>query len=80
MTAREFFDLVARMREMQNLYLNTRKDYPKNLNPYLSKVKSIERQVDWEIRRVKDILNKQALAEKESCNEIAGNEQTEVEN
>ena len=66
MTAREFFDLVARMREMQTLYFQTRKNYPVNLNPYLTKCKSLERQVDWEIRRVKDILNEQAVAEKES--------------
>ncbi len=51
MTAREFFDLVSDMREKQREYFRTR-----SLS-VLSESKALERRVDDEIRRVKQILD-----------------------
>ena len=49
MTAREFFYLVANMRQAQNDYFRTR-------DPMILRAcKAIEREVDEEIARVKDI-------------------------
>lgn len=51
MTAREFFDLVSDMREKQKEYFRTRS------SSVLSESKTLERRVDDEIRRVKQILD-----------------------
>lgn len=50
MTAKEFFDLVSEMREKQREYFRTRS------SSVLSESKALERKVDDEIRRVKQIL------------------------
>lgn len=50
MTAKEFFDLVAEMREKQKEYFRTRS------SSVLSESKTLERRVDDEIKRVKQIL------------------------
>ena len=50
MTAREFFDLVSDMREKQKEYFRTRS------TSVLNESKALERRVDDEIRRVKQIL------------------------
>ena len=50
MTAKEFFDLVAEMREKQKEYFRTRS------SSVLSYSKTLERRVDDEIKRVKQIL------------------------
>lgn len=50
MTAREFFDLVRRMREAQKGYFATR------AQGYLTESKELEREVDREIARVDAIL------------------------
>ena len=50
MTAREFFDLVRRMREAQKGYFATR------AQGYLTESKELEREVDREISRVDTIL------------------------
>lgn len=50
MTAKEFFDLVAEMREKQKEYFRTRS------SSVLSESKTLERRVDDEIKQVKQIL------------------------
>ena len=50
MTAKEFFDLVAEMRSKQREYFRTRS------TSVLNESKALERSVDDEIRRVKQIL------------------------
>lgn len=50
MTARDFFDLVARMRDKQKEYFRTRSGF------VLKESKQLEKQVDEEIKRVKDII------------------------
>ena len=50
MTAREFFDLVSDMRSKQREYFRTRS------TSVLNESKALERRVDDEIRRVKQIL------------------------
>lgn len=52
MNSREFFYLVSQMRQAQNEYFRTRE--PKVLRA----CKAIEREVDDEIARVKDILER----------------------
>ncbi len=51
MTPKEFFDLVARMRKMQQEYFRTR------TSASLSVSKKLERAVDAEIERVNRITN-----------------------
>ena len=53
MTAREFFDLVSDMRSKQREYFRTRS------SSVLSESKALERRVDDEVRRVKQILTEQ---------------------
>ena len=50
MDAKEFFDLVSEMREKQREYFRTRS------SSVLSESKALERKVDDEIRRAKQIL------------------------
>lgn len=50
MKAREFFDLVARMRDKQNEYYRTRS------TPSLTESRNLERAVDAEIKRVREVL------------------------
>ncbi len=50
MTAKEFFDLVSDMRSKQKEYFRTRS------SSVLSESKALERRVDDEIKRVKQIL------------------------
>ena len=50
MTAKEFFDLVAEMREKQKEYFRTRS------SSVLTESKALERKVDDEIRRVNQIM------------------------
>lgn len=50
MTARDFFDLVARMRDKQKEYFRTRS------GSVLKESKQLEKQVDEEIRRVNEII------------------------
>lgn len=50
MTAKEFFDLVSDMRLKQKEYFRTRS------SSVLSESKALERRVDDEIKRVKQIL------------------------
>ena len=50
MTARDFFDLVARMRDKQKEYFRTRSGF------VLKESKQLEKQVDEEIRRVNGII------------------------
>lgn len=50
MTARDFFDLVARMRDKQKEYFRTRS------GSVLKESKQLEKQVDEEIRRVNGII------------------------
>lgn len=52
MTSREFFDLVAELRDKQKDYFRTR------ALESLDESKRLERQVDNEIYRVKTILNR----------------------
>ena len=49
MNAKEFFDLVANMREEQKNFFKDRSSY------YLNRAKYLERQVDAEIERVRKI-------------------------
>jgi len=51
MTAKEFFDLVSDMRSKQREYFRTRS------TSVLNESKALERLVDAEIRRVKEIMN-----------------------
>lgn len=53
MTAREFFDLVRRMREAQKGYFATR------AQGYLTESKELEKEVDREISRVDAILQEE---------------------
>lgn len=53
MTAREFFYLVAEMREAQKAYFETR-----DRKVFLA-CRALENDVDREIRRVREILSKQ---------------------
>lgn len=55
MNAKEFFELVAKMRKAQREYFATR------TNDALSKSKQLEREVDAEIKRVEDIMNKRPI-------------------
>ena len=50
MNARAFFDKVSEMREAQKQYFNTRS------SAALNRSKSLEREIDAEIARVKNIL------------------------
>ena len=50
MNAREFFDLVSRMRDKQREYFWTRS------KDVLAESKQLEREVDNEIQRVKSII------------------------
>ena len=50
MTARDFFTLVARMRDKQKEYFRTRSSY------VLQESKRLEKQVDDEIKRVNAII------------------------
>lgn len=50
MTARDFFDLVSRMRDKQKEYFRTRS------GSVLKESKQLEKQVDEEIRRVNGII------------------------
>ena len=50
MTARDFFDLVARMRDKQKEYFRTRS------GSVLKESKQLEKQVDEETRRVNGII------------------------
>ena len=50
MTAKDFFDLVARMRDKQKEYFRTRS------GSVLKESKQLEKQVDEEIRRVNEII------------------------
>lgn len=52
MTAREFFYLVAEMREAQKAYFETR-----DRKVFLA-CRALENDVDREIRRVREIVNK----------------------
>lgn len=51
MNAREFFYLVAQMREAQNAYFKT-----KERNVFMA-ARKLENMVDAEIRRVREIVN-----------------------
>ena len=53
MNAKEFFGLVSDMREKQKEYFRTRS------SSVLSESKTLERRVDDEIRRVRQILTEQ---------------------
>lgn len=53
MKAKEFFDLVSKMRDAQKGYFRTRSQ------SLLNKSKELERAVDAEIKRVNDIINRQ---------------------
>ena len=59
MNARQFFDLVSQMRSAQKAYFKSRyghdEETKKNL---LNESKDLERQVDLEIIRVREILSK----------------------
>lgn len=55
MTAREFFDLVSDMRSKQREYFRTRS------SSVLSESKALERRVDDEIRRVRQILDEKQV-------------------
>ena len=55
MTPREFYELVVKMRKAQREYFATR------TNDALSKSKQLERDVDAEIKRVEDIMNKRPI-------------------
>lgn len=50
MTAKDFFDLVARMRDKQKEYFRTRS------GSVLKESKQLEKQVDEEIKRVNGII------------------------
>lgn len=50
MTARDFFDLVARMRDKQKEYFRSRSA------SVLKESKQLEKQVDEEIKRVSEIM------------------------
>lgn len=53
MTAKEFFYLVAQMREAQRTYFRTRDDV------VFRAARKLENEVDKEIRRVREIVNQQ---------------------
>lgn len=57
MNAREFFFLVAQMREAQREYFQYRAQSD------LRRARALEGDVDREIRRVKEIVNQRELAE-----------------
>lgn len=57
MNAREFFYLVANMRTAQREYFKTRDTRA------LIRSKDLEREVDEEVRRVKEIIAQRELAE-----------------
>lgn len=54
MTAREFYNLVVKMRKAQRDYFRTRWQRP------LNESKELEAQVDAEIERVEEVLKRQA--------------------
>lgn len=54
MTAREFYNLVVKMRKAQRDYFRTRSIRP------LNESKRLEAQVDAEIERVEEVLKRQA--------------------
>lgn len=53
MNAKEFFYLVAEMRSAQNSYFETRD------NKVLRAARALENEVDREIRRVREIVNRE---------------------
>lgn len=54
MTAREFYNLVVKMRKAQRDYFRTR------WQRHLNESKELEAQVDAEIERVEEVLKRQA--------------------
>lgn len=54
MTAREFYNLVVKMRKAQRDYFRTRSQR------HLNESKELEAQVDAEIERVEEVLKRQA--------------------
>ena len=55
MTAKQFFDIVAEMRQAQKNYFKTRNQ------GYLDRSKHLEKQIDAEIDRVQRITNEPQL-------------------
>lgn len=62
MNAKEFFYLVAEMRDAQKSY------FEKRDNRVLRACRALENNVDKEIRRVREIVNGRADAEACECN------------
>lgn len=56
MDAKKFFNLVAQMRDAQKSYFKTPKEAYRQKQEYLELSKSLEAEIDQEIKRVRDIL------------------------
>lgn len=54
MNANEFFDVVVKMREAQKNYFKTKR------SDYLSQSKQLEKQIDDEIKRVNEVIQKKS--------------------
>lgn len=54
MNAKEFFDVVVKMREAQKNYFKTKR------SDYLSQSKQLEKQIDDEIKRVNEVIQKKS--------------------
>jgi len=58
MSAKEFYDLVVKMRKAQKEYFRTR------LSSFLKESKELERQVDNEIERVEELIHPKPIQQK----------------
>lgn len=56
MDAKAFFNLTAQMRDAQKAYFNTPKEAYRQKQEYLELSKSLEGEIDKEIKRVREIL------------------------
>ena len=59
MDAKAFFDLTAQMRDAQKAYSSTPSGYYRQRQDYLMQSKRLEAQIDAEIKRVKEIMERE---------------------
>ena len=63
MDARAFFDLTAQMRDAQRAYFETPQGAYRQKQEYLQLSKRLEAQVDAEIKRVREIIDRRRWEE-----------------
>ncbi len=59
MDAKAFFDLTAQMRDAQKAYFSTPSEYCRQKQDFLKQSKRLEAQIDAEIKRVRNIIERE---------------------